>query len=767
MGAIELNATIGFSKQQYMGEQEIIFEFTFDSPTIYNAGTQTNPSFHIELQDLPNSNRYNKPRLPIKSLRILLPQGNMVEKIEVTTSDKFSLGKGFNIELGGAVIPLKEENPIYLNYGPNLIKSIINRKTANLLQTNSLQESIYTLIGVHNYRGYSILHVNIHPVQYMWETGEITYHKNIKLTVKTVKATTNGGFRDLQRDQELIREIVDNPAYVHTYSRDAMQKQGLTESYKYIIITNEELKNANGEYTFQDLVDYKYSKGINSKIVTVEEIESNPDFSVNGIWGDNNPDNPFYESEITGNIDLFDDIQAKIRNFIRYAYMTWETDYVLLAGDADTNNDNDNIIPLRGLFADEQGLPLNGNLDYETDDLPSDVYYACLDGNFNYDSDHHFGDAAKFNVKDDTIDEADLYSEVWVGRACVDSEEEVSNFVKKTLSYDQTFYDSYFSKILFLGETLGHQFFSNWGGDYKDVIEPLIPAQYNLIKLYDRDEPGHYWDMEYYAYLLNDDPPLIINHDGHGSPTHAMRVSCDYIEDLTNEKYYFIYSHTCLAGSFDNCWPPNYYDTDCVAEYFTVETPHGAFAAIMNSRYGLGSEDSINSPSGAYDESFFEALFTENIKEIGRASHYSKEDNIWRIDENGMRWTYYETNLFGDPEVSIKDPTPQIDVSVNITRPVLDGCLYFNDGEPVSFSFLKRPVIIGGLTINVDTQSVPSDMIEYVEFYIDNSSKYFDEEAPYEWLWDSQDFGVHELKVVAHAQYSFNASDKKEVFRLF
>ena len=82
---------------------------------------------------------------------------------------------------------------------------------------------------------------------------------------------------------------------------------------------------------------------------------------------------------------------------------------------------------------------------------------------------------------------------------------------------------------------------------------------------------------------------------------------------------------------------------------------HGAFACILNARYGLGSENSLESPSGAYDESFYEALFVEGIRQLGAASHYSKEDNIWRIDDNGLRWCFYQTNLFGDPELSIKN----------------------------------------------------------------------------------------------------------------
>jgi hypothetical protein len=130
---------------------------------------------------------------------------------------------------------------------------------------------------------------------------------------------------------------------------------------------------------------------------------------------------------------------------------------------------------------------------------------------------------------------------------------------------------------------------------------------------------------------------------------------------LTNNNYFFIYSQTCLAGSFDN-WTPwyGYREEDSAAEHFTVETPHGAFAVIMNSRYGLGSNDTLYSPSQILDESFFKALFTEKIRELGRANHYSKEDHIWHINENGIRWVYYETNLLGDPEVAIKTPDIRI-----------------------------------------------------------------------------------------------------------
>ncbi|MFC1476143.1 hypothetical protein ACFLQW_03985 [Candidatus Zixiibacteriota bacterium] len=40
---------------------------------------------------------------------------------------------------------------------------------------------------------------------------------------------------------------------------------------------------------------------------------------------------------------------------------------------------------------------------------------------------------------------------------------------------------------------------------------------------------------------------------------------------------------------------------------------------------------------------------------MGRANQDSKEDNLYRIDEPAMRWSYYQLNLFGDPTVALKE----------------------------------------------------------------------------------------------------------------
>lgn len=621
-------------------EYNIVLDFTFSKPQLKGIQVKSGIYDRVTVEGLLNTYDLGKPCLPVKPLKILLPQGRDIKNIKVMASDKKSLGADFNVEVGSKLVPLIVEK--------------LPHEQSNPIKVTDSTFSLFSMVGVYNFRGFDILHVNLHPVQYVAETGELLYYDYMKIIVETKESTVNKVFRALPQDYSFVQQIVDNPSFIQTYKTNPEIKPSSLETYAYVIITNEQLKNANGEYTFQDLAAFKEDQGLTTKIVTVEEIVNNPDYGVFGKWGDANESNPFYESEITGNLEYFDNTSARIRNFIRHAYMEWETDYILLGGDADVINEEDNIIPLRGLFANESGLPLDGLQEEEEDDIPSDVYYACLDGNYNYDCDGHFGECADRNDYEE-IDEADLYAEVWVGRACVDSEEEVSNFVMKTISY-QTSGGSYLSKILFIGEYLGSAFYSPWGGDYKDVMEPWIPSQYDLEKLYDRDDPDNNWNPLELIERLSDSPVQFINHDGHGNHDYILKMHSDTIRTLTNEEFFFIYSHSCLTGSFDNwnCWS-SYQEDDCIAEILTAELSSGAYACILNARYGLGSEDSIEAPSGAYDESFLKALFTENIREVGPANHYSKEDNVWRIDENGMRWCYYQTNLFGDPHLSIKD----------------------------------------------------------------------------------------------------------------
>jgi hypothetical protein len=145
----------------------------------------------------------------------------------------------------------------------------------------------------------------------------------------------------------------------------------------------------------------------------------------------------------------------------------------------------------------------------------------------------------------------------------------------------------------------------------------------------------------------------MIQHLGHANEQYVMKMGIPDVQGLTNTKYFFVYSQGCYAGCFDNDGLS--YKGDCIAEKF-VNSEHGTFAVIMNARYGYGEWNSTDGCSQRYQREFVDAIYGENLPELGRANADSKHDNIYRIDESVMRWVCYETNLFGDPALAIKTP---------------------------------------------------------------------------------------------------------------
>ena len=703
-------------------ESSIKLYFTFETPEVKDIGDFVK----ITIPGLPNVNEYNKPRMPVKPVRVLLPQMTKVKDVRVIPSTPEIIGSYKNIEVGSRIMPLQQQ-------------AIAKKKISISHDSTAYPENLFSIEGVYNFRGYPILYANLYPVYYTPSTGEIKFYRSMTLIVSLEKGDiSNNLFRGLERDDKIVRSFVDNPEIASTYNAKNSAEVG------YLIITSENFTKYSGEYNIQRFIEYKENKGLDVRIATVENITRDPI-----LWN---------------KTDIFNDTQAQIRNFIRYAYLNWNTDYVLLVGDADVNNPEENIVPARYLFATTGGMPLT--YDGEEGFIPSDLYYACLDGNFNEDMDDRWGENATENNVTHT-DEADLLAEVWVGRACVDSYEELSNFVMKTITYDQTNDDPYLSEILMVGEYLGFQGVADFGGNYKDEVKELIPDEYEILTLYDRDWPtfdpndpwSSGWSKSDLIELLNRGMH-IVNHDGHGWTNYGLRLHNYDIETLSNTKYCFIYSQTCLAGSFDNWYPhDHYYTDDCAAEHFTVETPHGAFAVIMNSRYGLGMEGSTDAPSQRYDLSFFNAIFNKNIREIGRANHASKEDNLWRIDEPGMRWACYETNLLGDPELSIKHAKEtKINISIDILRPQ-NGKIYLFNKE-INIPLLRLPLIFGNITIEANITSQPQGFITKVEFYIDGKIHYVDYKEPYEYNWDERVIGRYLVNITV---YAANNRESKEI----
>lgn len=655
--------------------------FSFDSPSVKKTMISGICYDEIDMSGLPKSNANGLPVLPVKPMSILLPQHSKIKSVDVSCKDRVSIGKGFSVEIGRESMPIgirdffhsffsdktkhpsscSMKNVFYEYYEKNIFNEFFPASQFHFLNEPGSFDSSeafpvedYSIVGTFNSRGYTILVMNVYPVRYTGDTGEIYYYQDMNVNIETCPAgSDNIFFRDLSKDKEMVENMVENPAMVSTYQPCNAQQSIISsivnsdETYEYVIITSEKLRDSPAPYTFHNLVDLKNAKGLNATIVTVEEITSEPIY-----WDTEN--------------SLFNDTQAQIRNFIRDAYLNWNTEYVLLGGDGDSDSRYGNhIIPSREIFLVSSII------------IPSDVYYSCLDGNFNSDGDIYWGEP----TDGENGDEVDLMGDVLVGRAPVDNAEEMSNFVMKTIMYEYG-YDDYFEDVLMSGEFLDFGGVGDFGGNFMDQLIDKsrankyttigIPSgEYKIDTLYDRDwsefDKDNPWTTGWGKSEIIERINAgihIINHLGHSYLDYNMRLNNSDIDNLTNDKYFFVYSQGCLAGGFDN--PDGY---DCAAEHFTVKSSHGAFAGVWNTRFGFGSSYSTNAPSQCFNREFWDAIFGEEISEIGKANQDSKIDNIWRLDNtfNGilLRCCLFEITLFGDPELSLKKPSrPDHDISI-------------------------------------------------------------------------------------------------------
>jgi hypothetical protein len=410
------------------------------------------------------------------------------------------------------------------------------------------------------------------------------------------------------------------------------------DEYDLLIITTDELKPG-----YEPLKQAHDANGISTVIKTTSEI------------GSSNPDD--------------------LRDYIRDAYTNSGIEYVLVGGDHD-------VIPAKILWV--FGLD-EGTTPYETF-MPSDLYYACLDGPYNYDDDDKWGEPTDGENGEDV----DLFADVFVGRACVGNLSEVGLFVDKTLAYmNLDPLDAYLNEVCLAGERLGDYGIASWGGNYLDQLVDIcdndsyitvgIPSsKYFITKLYDRDcgyPPG--WPKEEIIGIINNGTH-IISHDGHSNYVYNMKLGIDDALTFTNEKYCFMYSNGCMAGGFDK--------GDCIAEYFTAKTPHGAFAAIMNARYGWFWSYSTDGDSQRFAREFYDAIYGENITVISKANQDSKEDNLYIINRSCIRWCYYQLNLFGDPALAFFTPENK---NTPPEAPELTGPSQGKAGEPIEFTIVS------------------------------------------------------------------------------
>ncbi len=471
------------------------------------------------------------------------------------------------------------------------IKRHATRDENIYLSSNPYPEKILYFKGSGFLDGYQICELLFVPFQYFPTSKKIVAYYSIKFAIHY-----EGGKNAFAKD-EFIKKLVINSEDVTIRTRIPDQ-----ERIKYLIITEPPM-----DTVFQRLADWKTKKGIPSWVRNVNWI-------INHYPGE--------------------DSAARIRNYLK-TLTDSGTVYVLLGGDVD-------YIPCRFAYA----MTCSANIyPGREDTMPCDLYYADLQGTWDRDNDRSYGEVE---------DSIDLYPDLIVGRAPVNTISEAQRFVEKVLTYEKNPTLDYLDNALFTAEILWQNPYTDQGVHKNKIGNESFPSAFELTKLY--QSLGNETKEAVMQAIRNGQN--LINHDGHGWinilsvggwPHRIYNVDFDTITN--GPRYGILYSIGCWTNAFDSA---------SVSEAFVNSPNGGGVAFIGNSSYGWGSPGNPGfGYSDRFDSRFFYSLLREDNYHLGEALAMAKAHFIpYSREENVYRWHQYQLNLLGDPELPVWTKTP-------------------------------------------------------------------------------------------------------------
>lgn len=432
---------------------------------------------------------------------------------------------------------------------------------------------------------------------------------------------------------------------------------------QYVIITDEAMAPE-----FQRLADWKTQTGVTAVVRTMSFIRQEYPFG--------------------------SDDAERVRRFIKDAYSRWGTRWVLLGGDTD-------IIPTRYVWTTFYG----------GESIACDMYFSCLEGNWNADADSLYGEG--YQSTSNPGDAVDLYPELYVGRAPTVTADEAKRFVDRSIQYVKDPAPDYQTQVLFFAEVLFPQ---NWSPglatslDGAELVEEVLPSlQTNPSIHYQRMYENHL-DARWEPGALQESRQLVVDslsrgynvsvHVGHGfrnvmSCGDANLTNSDALSLTNGNKLTNLYAINCTSNAID--FP-------CIGEAFLHCKTGGAVTNIGSTRFDFPTA------GRAYQSEFFRLLYEDSLTTIGELQAWQKIPYVGFSTYDGVhRWTQTTLLLLGDPQLRVYTGLPR---TLTVLHP---GAITTSD------SLFLVNVMINGVPLDsaVVTAYRPGD--EWVSVYTNTS----------------------------------------------
>ena len=596
----------------YTHGEELSKTYHFSEYNIVNTGDYQ----LVEFDGCLNTGYAGAPSLPWYAVKILLPPGEQAVSFIVEGSNEVMIPGNFTLYPQQSSRPISKGNSGEFKFDDVIYQS----------QSNYPSEA-HGIISTEYMNGHGIAFLNICPLLYTPASGQLSYYTNMTVTLITEKTrSSEDALKMLNSSKTILSRVADfvhNPEMLDKYPAT----ENRSDAYQLLIITDESYENE-----FEQLRELYMYRGLRSAVMTTQSID-------NTISGQ--------------------DLQEKIRNYIIQEYQDNSIEFVLLGGDVE-------YVPYRGFYC-----YVESGSGYSDDNIPADLYYNALDGNWNDDGDNLWGE----------IGEDDLLPEIAIGRYTFSNQDELDAMLNKTITYQDAPILGELANPLLAGEYLYNDPLT-YGSDYMRLLVGYrddngyttigIPPEQNIDSLYELHES---WNGSTLIARINEGKSFI-HHCGHANTNYVMHLSNS---DITNanfsqvnglvHNFTFVQSHGCICGAFDA--------SDCIMERM-LAIDNFAAAIIGNSRYGWFNEGQTEGPSAHLHREMVDALYTEKMGRIGTAFMESKIQTApWvnapgQHEEGALRWNYYDINILGDPTLQLWTDEP-FNVDAIYTDPIQVG----------------------------------------------------------------------------------------------
>ena len=655
----------------------ILIALLFSINSLYgqiNHQVSFSKNYSIEPKELGDGNFYNLlnmsglsfidsigyPALPVKYINLLIPAnsdatGVVVNKVQKQTN-----------KLDHPIAPVQYPEPT----GDGDIHKFVKPDANKYNSDNSYPSNYIQITGQNLFRGNRIVTLAIYPFQYNPVKNKLEVVSSIDFTLTTTpidgKNTTDLAEIDLNSmTGKILRSVVANKDDVKKYGvqhkkkgssksetidnertlKSATATNSISVDANYVIVTGETLAPA-----FNEFIAWKKRKGIKVELVTIQDIYNN------------------YSGDLISGIY---DNAGKLRQFLYDAYDNGDgIDYALLAGD-------NSILPIRHAYSNDN----TADNDYI---VPSDLYFADLNGDWKVDADSYYGEPA---------DAVDYEPEIFVGRIMVQNATEVKNWTKKIKIYESNPGNGNYSYLT-------KAFFTE-----SDDMQQMAQAKYILDRIPWLTDTTVFREEGGPSTIIT--PPFPTGNDvidefnnrygfcsfmGHGRPAGVGTATLGLNTDGINNSKYVVtafdnspYNRLWISESgngFDNMtnidYPSVYYSISCttmpfddyeylsssnernMGESYTCISQGGGPAYLGNTRSGWIYESYL------LFEQFNNVMIDSLIYNIGIAEAISKQ-NIGTASAHNRQLNFAH-NLLGCPETELWTATPTTFSSASVTQ---------------------------------------------------------------------------------------------------